>query len=167
MERTRENTDIISVHVTPARIFISYAIFDNNVLTNHKVEHQVKQKPMHADFRVAIENMKLHLHGAFQFPDSAEDRVSVSGIEIQSKDNQDSVKIFGKLCLQSGNLTVIKTDYIRYESDNQPYKYEGVEEIGIDANIVREEAFRYLFEDKQAQLQLDFKEEENEDDVQF
>jgi len=154
MEPTRENTEIISVNITPNKIFIQYAIYVNEILTNHKVEYLSKQKPIHADFRKSIEAMDTHLHGVFMFPTEAIDRVSVSGIEIQSKNHNDSVKIIGKYALASGNSTNIKTDFIRFEPDDQPYTYEEVENIEIDTNTIREEAYRYLFEDKQAQLSL-------------
>jgi hypothetical protein len=156
MNVTRENTEIISVAITPKKVFVKYAIDQDGVLTNFKAEYLTKQKPIHADFRKSIENLDTHLLGAFFLNPTLKDRVSVSGMEIQMKNNQDSVKIYGFLCMMSGNLTPIKTDFIRFEQEQQKHNYDGVKEIDLDVNIVREESFRYLFEDKTAQLKIPF-----------
>lgn len=164
MNITRENTEVISVHVTPNKIFIRYATYEKDVLTNHKVEYLSKQKPVHADFRKSLEQMNVHLHGVFGFDESLFENVSTSGIEIQQKDNQDSVKVFGKFCLKSKNVTPIRTDYIRLESEEPVYKYEEHDDISDDTNLVREEAFKYLFENKQAQMVIDFPKDDNTKD---
>lgn len=160
MNNTRENTEIISVEINPNKVLIKYATYENDILTNNKVEFQTKQKPIHADFRKAVEVMNVHLHGVFELADSLLESISVFGIEIQQKNRMDAVKIMGKYCLKSKNITNIKTDFILLEDDEPVYNYEGHEEIKDDTNIVREEAFRYLFENKQAQLSIPFPKDE-------
>lgn len=164
MKITRDNTEILSVHLSASKVLISYAVEEGEVLTNHKVEQVLRQKPMHADFRRAIENMDIHLHRVFMFNDDLIDKISASGIDIKLHNGKYFSRISGKIGLNSGNLASLKTDFIPYETKDNPYEYSEIDDIASDTDLVREEAFRYLFENKTGQLSL-FNEEQNIEDV--
>lgn len=164
MKITRDNTEILSVHLSASKVLISYAVEEREVLTNHKVEQVLRQKPMHADFRRSIENMDVHLHRVFMFNDDLIDKVSASGIDIKLNNGKYFSRISGKLGLNSGNLASLRTDFIPYETKDNPYEYQEIENLAMDTDLVREEAFRYLFENKTGQLSL-FNEETNIEDA--
>jgi len=158
-----ENTDIISVEISGKKVVVTFATLEGDALTNHKMEYDATHKAIHPDFKKAMDSMKQYLAKVF-YIDDLEDRLSVNKLDFQFKDNVESVRINGKLLLASDNMTPIKTDFIRVREDNKVYDFKN--DIEVDANIVRVEAFKYCFEDKKAQLSMDFGDEsDNKEEI--
>ena len=138
-----KNTDIISVEITGNKVAVAFATIENEAITNHKMEYDLKSRPIHPDFKKVMETMKLYLASVFYIADR-EDHFAVNKLEFDYKDNVDSVRISGKLLLASDNLTPVKTDFIRMSKmDTKIYEDFKNEEIEVDANLVRVEDFKY------------------------
>ena len=154
MEISRENTEIIKVAMTGKKVVVNYARVLGDSVENCKIEVFVNQKPIHPDFRKALEELNRYLANVHYLGGDLVNSVQVTSVSI-SGDAANLVTLGGKLALDSGNSVPIVSDAIdmELELDDCPYKFS---DLKLNVGVLLNEVFLYTFEGKQAQLKIPF-----------
>lgn len=155
MKITRENTTILKVVVKEKVVLIDYATVDGENVVNGKLDFSTSQRPIHKDFKQALNSLNKYVSEVLHIATNYEDTIMVYQVKL-SGDTENLVRLTGKMALLSGNSVDVNTDNLEIDSMECPYN--GFEEFKQDIGLLLNEAFAYCFEDKQSvvQMKMDF-----------
>jgi hypothetical protein len=131
---------------------VSYEILNGN--GNRQTIAVESSKVAHPDLFKQLDDLMPIVVGILRVEEKTDDdrdRVTVTGVSVSGAGDTYGVIITATLMIEEGN-TKIAVNTPRIDTAKSTYGIEGEVEDAVD--VLAEEVFCYLFEDKQAQLEL-------------
>lgn len=160
-EYTRDNTVITGLKTKNNKVFVDivYRDANNNVINMPSME---TERVPHPDFYKAMDKLSPYMDLIFKAENG---NVHCMGFSTP-KDNNIILK--GKICLLDDSYVGVATSKINIDEFSEQYEF--LADFIVDLDMLKEETFKYMFEEKQAQLVLPLEEESEEDNsnqIQF
>jgi hypothetical protein len=141
------------IHVDKKNVIITY-----NLSGSDKTMTVTGKDSPHPDMHIALRVFRPLMVEMFEQHNSEGVEYSINGITLSSLKGKEQVLISTTYTLKSGQKVCINSPNVRLEGDD----WENQKEIELQVQKVEDEAFEYLFNNKQAQLSIEDNMEEEE-----
>jgi len=105
----------------------------------------------HPDLVHALGALTLLMTEVFDMEDDNQEKFRIAGITLSQRKNIDQVIVTGVFETQTGMKTCLNTPNVVMDGDT----YDAQENLATQIDQITDEAFKYLFENKQAQLDIE------------
>jgi len=131
---------------------VTYEVMEYNGAEIYYNDYKVQSsKEPHPDMLEPLKHMAPMIADVFYLPKDKRSMLRVRGISIGGSSESSGAVISGELVASNQlNRMSINTYLIRFDTDN----YQWEEELRIHVQKIEDEVFAYLFENKQAQMEI-------------
>lgn len=112
----------------------------------------------HPDLKTALAKFITLVLEVFDMPEDNQEMVTVNGIVCSEKGNSDQVMVLSSYEVASGSKVALNTPNISMDTDH----WDAQGTMGEITDEVEEECYKYLFDNKAAQLTMDLEEDQEE-----